>query len=301
MNSSSDKISVLILGASGKLGNLLTKEALKRPNFQVSILVRNPDKVADLAEDIKKSGGNIIKGDLSDASSLTGATKGIHTIISASKAHEGTSYVDGHVALIKDAEANGVARLVENWFSSYSKGMPREEVKRYKVFEQKNQLQDYLNTSSLKTLSIYVGTFMETLLFYQKHAPGYWGEAGHVHNLVSYADTAAYTIAAVANKDQTGELKISGDDLTTIQAIDLYNKVRGTNVELKRNGSLAELKDKFEESLKEQNPMKILLDELYLVVFDSRSYYAKNDNGKYPEVKFSSFEEFLKKNPEEKL
>jgi len=294
-----NKINILIVGASGNLGTLLTKEALKKPNLQVSILVRNPEKVADLAEEVKKSGGNVIKGDLADIPSLQGATKGIHTVIFCSTVHDEKVFHDGHIALFKDAEANGVTRIVPNIFSTYVKGIPREETSRYKLFEQKDKLDDdYLKTSNLKKLTIYCGTFMETYFLYQKFGPGSWGEPNQPLCLTSYADTAAFTIAAVANPEQTGDLCIYGDYLSVKQTTDIYNKVRGANVEAKHNGSLAELKNLFEESLKGQDFMKILYNQLYLVVYDDRSNPKKNDNEKYPEVKFTSFEEFVKQHPE---
>ena len=298
MQSSANKIGVLIVGASGKLGSLLTKEALKRSNIQTSILVRNPDKMSDIAGEIEKSGGKVIKGDISDVSSLKDVTKGIHTIISSITAHDANTYIDGHIALIKDAEANGVTRFVPNCFSVYSGPVPREETSRYQMFENKSKIEDYLNTTNLKKLSIFNGTFMETFFFYQQFTPGYWGESSHVHNLVSYADAAAFTIAAVANKDQTGALCISADDLTVNQAVDVYNKVRGANAEIKRNGSLAELKNLFEEHLKQHEYMKAAFNGLHLMVYDDRTYYAKNDNDKYPEVKLTKFEDFVKQHPE---
>ena len=298
MISSSNKISILIAGASGKLGTLLTREALKKSNLQVNILVRNPDKIADFAEEVKKSGGNVIKGDISDAASLKDVTKGIHTVISSITAYDEKVYVGGHIALIKDAEANGVTRFVPNWFCTNVKAIPREEISKYGIYERKSKIEDYLDTTNLKKLSIFCGVFMETFFFYQKVAPGYWGEPNHVLNLTSYGDTAAYTIAAVANKDETGDLHISGDDLTAIQAVEVYNKVRDTSTELKRSGSMVELKNLYEESLKANNFQKAALMTLHSMVYDDRTYYSKNDDDKYPEIKFNKFEDFVKQHPD---
>lgn len=291
---SSNKINILIVGASGKLGTLLTKEALKKPNLQVSILVRNPEKIADLAEEVKKSGGNVIKGDISDPASLKDVTKGIHTIISSITAYDEKVYVEGHIALIKDAEVNGVTRFVPNWFCTNVKAIPREEISRYGIYERKSKIEDYLNTTNLKNLSIFCGVFMETFFLYQKVAPGYWGEPDHLLNFTSYGDTAAYTIAAVANPDQSGDLHISGEDLTAIQAVEVYNKVRGASAEMKKSGSMAELKSLYEEKVKANDFQKALFLALYSMVYDGRTYYAKNDDDKYPEVRFTKFEDFVK-------
>src|SRR5689334_6509402 len=137
-SSSNTKIGVLIIGASGKLGTLLTQEALMKPNLQVSILVRNPEKLTDLAEEVKKSGGNVIKGDFTDVSSLQGITKSIHTIILCLICYDEKAFHEGHMALFKDAEVNGVTRIVANVYSPYAKAIPREETSRYIIFEQKD-------------------------------------------------------------------------------------------------------------------------------------------------------------------
>lgn len=42
------KIPILIVGATGQLGSLITRHALQKDNLEVNILIRNPDKLKDL-------------------------------------------------------------------------------------------------------------------------------------------------------------------------------------------------------------------------------------------------------------
>jgi uncharacterized protein YbjT (DUF2867 family) len=55
---------ITILGSTGPIGKAVVHEALKL-NYQVKVLVRNPDKLGELKEKIE-----IVKGNLLDASSV---------------------------------------------------------------------------------------------------------------------------------------------------------------------------------------------------------------------------------------
>ncbi len=46
----SEKISLLIIGATGQLGTLITTHCLLKSNLLVNILIRNPDKNTTLCK-----------------------------------------------------------------------------------------------------------------------------------------------------------------------------------------------------------------------------------------------------------
>ena len=56
---------ILVIGASGFVGRYLTRQ-LVADGYSVRCLARNPDKVKDLAD----SGCQIVKGDITDRSSV---------------------------------------------------------------------------------------------------------------------------------------------------------------------------------------------------------------------------------------
>lgn len=89
----SDKISVLIVGATGRLGSLITKHCLAQPKLLVNILIRNLEKNKELVEAVEKAGGKVWKGDISKPETLEEPMKGIHTVVSA------TSQLDKETAL----------------------------------------------------------------------------------------------------------------------------------------------------------------------------------------------------------
>lgn len=61
---------IVIIGATGKTGMLLTKQAIKG-GHEVTAYVRNPDKL-----NLKDKNSNSFKGDTKDAKVLTKALKG---------------------------------------------------------------------------------------------------------------------------------------------------------------------------------------------------------------------------------
>jgi uncharacterized protein YbjT (DUF2867 family) len=66
---------ILIIGASGFVGGYLTRQ-LVAEGFSIRCLVRNPDRVSDLAA----LGCEIVKGDLSDASSVHSALESVDAV-----------------------------------------------------------------------------------------------------------------------------------------------------------------------------------------------------------------------------
>lgn len=89
------KVSVLIIGANGTLGSKITKHALANDRLEVSILVRDLEKSKELVKEVESQGGKVFKGDIADANSIQGITKGIHTIISALSSFDEATVVKG--------------------------------------------------------------------------------------------------------------------------------------------------------------------------------------------------------------
>ncbi|MBW9089745.1 SDR family oxidoreductase [Rhizobium wenxiniae] len=101
---------ILILGATGPTGRHIVSQAVAR-GYDVTALVRSPDKAADLI------GARIIVGDARDEVALRRAVKGRDTVISAlgtpaSPFRDVTLLSTVTRALISAMKAEGVGRLV---------------------------------------------------------------------------------------------------------------------------------------------------------------------------------------------
>jgi len=300
MESTNQKLNVLIVSATGQLGALITKHALANPKLQVNILVRDPTKNKELVEQVEKAGGKVFIADLTDPQSLKGVTKGIHTVISAVNSYDDKIAVDGQINLLKEAIASGVVRFSPSDYGVNYTHFTREELSRSAVISPKFKFQDYLDTTPIKQLHFYNGNFMETYFWVQSMGFGYWGDSDLKQDFTTYEDIAKVVVAAVANPDLTGTVTYVGEKLTIHDVAKIYNKVRGANVEPKNKGSVEELKKLYDEARKKGDANADFLG-LFLVQADKRSTFEKTNNADFPQIKATSMEEFLKQRSDIKL
>jgi len=297
MESTNQKLNVLIVSATGQLGALITKHALANPKLQVSILVRDPTKNKELVEQVEKAGGKVFKADLTDPQSLKGVAKGIHTIISAVNSYDDKIVVDGQINLLKEALASGVTRYVPSDFGTNHSLFTREEISRTAVIHPKYKFQDYLDTTPIKQLHFFNGNLTETFFWVQSMGFGYWGDSSIKHDITTYDDIAKVVAEAVANPDLTGKIVYTGEKLSIHDVANIYNKVRGTNIQPKNKGSIEDLKRLYDEARQKEDHNAEFLG-LFLLQADKRSTFDKNDNADFPQIKITSVEEFLKQHPE---
>lgn len=97
---------VVLFGASGTIGSPILAELLHR-GHQVTAVVRNPEKVT-------ASGATVVKGDLTDASSVAAAARGADAAISAYAPPQAQVNLlqDATRALLSGLEKAGVKRVI---------------------------------------------------------------------------------------------------------------------------------------------------------------------------------------------
>jgi len=303
------KLNVLVVGATGLLGGLITKHCLKKENLIVNILVRDRKKNPELVAQVENAGGRVIQGDLAKPSTLRDCTKGMHTVISAISALGKETagnfeiMVDGQTALVEDCVRNKVTRfLPSNYGLNYEKFSPQEISDISTFFGVKVKFFDWLATQPIKVLHLKVGLFLE--YYFETHEQngfGYWGDMNQMFSVTSYEDAARITAAAVSRENQDGVLTFIGENLTFREIVDTYNRVRQTEKEPKRFGSFEDLKKIREEKIREGLIRDADMLGVDVVVYDQRSKFEANDNKQYPEVKPTSFRDFLVQNPQIQL
>lgn len=98
---------ILITGASGQLGRLVIDNLLNTtPANQIVAAVRNPEKIADLAE----KGAQVRQADYSDLDSLVAAMQGVEKVLLVSSSEVGQR-VEQHRNVIHAAKEAGVALI----------------------------------------------------------------------------------------------------------------------------------------------------------------------------------------------
>ena len=104
---------IALLGSTGFAGAFILAEALKRPELNVTAIVRNPDAVTPQAR------LTVVKGDVFETAALTEALRGHDAVIHAFHPGRAANMADvydqsiaGHEAIIAATRAAAVPRLV---------------------------------------------------------------------------------------------------------------------------------------------------------------------------------------------
>jgi len=294
-------MNVLLVGVSGRLGSLISRHLVEQPTIRLSVLSFGPSEDKTLFDLIQKSGGRIFKGDITKPETLDEPTKGMHTVISAIGSSDPRVFIDGQANLVKASTKNGVSRFVPSDFTINYHEFSKEELDRNPTLSAKRTFSEFLKSTPMKTLRFYQGQMMETFVsLQQQNGFGFYGEGTFPIEMTSYDSISRVVARAITNPDRTGSVVYIGDRLTYSQISEIYNKVRGTNVQPKRLGSRDELRNLYEERRKSGDPRADLLG-LFLVTSDERSLFKKSDNSEFSDIKPITFEEFLKRNPESKI
>jgi len=302
MDSQNKRVPTLIIGATGRLGSLITKHCLAQPKLLVSVLIRNPEKNKELVESVEKAGGKVWKGDVTQLETLYAPLKGIHTVVSATNQFDKAIALDGQFSLIDAAVRNGVKRFSPSDYASNMTKISPQEFQELGVIEYKFKVLEYLKTKPIKTIHFYPGLFIDSFFDINAEDFGYWGNVDHCYDLTSYEDTARYVAAALIDENGTGSYNLSVNRVTINQAAEIYNKVRGTQVAPKYRGTYEDLRNAYNEGKKtDPTALSTLLLSIYLLIFDDRSTFDKVHNNEFPGVKTTSIKEFLGQNPNVKL
>jgi len=276
----------------------VTKHCLAYPNLQVNILVRDLNKNKELVDSIVKAGGKAFTGDLLKKETIKAVTKGMHTVVSCIASNDLDIFRLSQENLLKDSIENGVKRFVPSEYGFLQSKVPEGE---NILVDAKKKFRREIEKSGINHLYVTNSVWMEWLPFF---AAGftYWGENPTVKfSLIAMDDVAKFTAAAIAVANRTGDLIIASQHLNMMEIAATYNKVRGTDAQPIRKGSLEDLKKKMDVELAGDYKLKGMYSGIWRILMDGRSLLTSNDNSEFPQVKPQTFEEFLVSHPDYKL
>ncbi|KAK6993100.1 NmrA domain-containing protein [Favolaschia claudopus] len=157
---------VAVLGATGNQGESVVRRLLKDGTFTPRAITRDPSSAASI--ELKKLGAEVVKGDTKDKASLVNALRGSEGLFAVTLTSfppysaEKPSEVTVGKTIIDVAKEVGVKFIV---FSSVP-GLTKLTGGKYKncsLYDDKEEVEDYLKASGVKNASLHLGSFMENI------------------------------------------------------------------------------------------------------------------------------------------
>jgi len=223
---------ILVVGATGSLGRLVTQKLLKRGE-SVRALTRDRSK----ADDLKARGAQIILGDLRDPESLQFAVRGARGVVAAAhsilgRGSDASQVVDdlGHRALIDAAKEAGVEHFV---YTSIQGAAPDHPVDFWRT---KARIERYLEESGLRYTIFRPTAFMEIHaweLIGKSVATGkrviLFGPGKNPRNFIAADDVANAVALGLRIPELRGRtIEIGGpENLTAKEVVATFEKVTG--------------------------------------------------------------------------
>ncbi|MET3897793.1 nucleoside-diphosphate-sugar epimerase [Devosia sp. UYZn731] len=232
---------IALAGATGNLGLRIAK-ALRHQDAEVWALVRpqtGEDKLAALIE----SGCTVVKVDLANPEQLRAALKGADGVISALQGLRDV-IVDTQTDLLNAAVAVGVKRFIP---SDYAADFTKTADEPNRNFDMRREFGTVLDAAPIEAVSVLNGMFMDLLAYgmplfdLRKHSVSYWGDADQLLDLTTMDDTAAVTALAALDPQAPRYVRVAGDQISAAGLAALGGELTGTEFDLVRAGSIAEL------------------------------------------------------------
>lgn len=241
---------ILVVGATGLLGGLITRQLLERGE-EVRVLLREHSTAEQLAQQgmatsprsLVEAGAQPVYGDLKEPASLAAACAGVQTVITtANSAVRGgddnpqTVEMVGNRSLIDAAKAAGVGHFIFVSAQMADPGSPAP------FLAGKAQTEQYLQASGLPYTIIAPNAFMDVWLFLLVGLPVMTGQpvtlvgsGARRHSFVAMADVAAFVLASVGRETAVNQKLIIGgpEALSFREAAAVYERVLGRPIEVK--------------------------------------------------------------------
>ena len=220
---------ILVVGASGKLGNEVARKLLAR-GTQVRAFSRDPARV----EHLRLLGAEVAQGDLTDSASLTRACAGVRKVLAAAHAFTGIGAnamprvdASGNRALIDAARAAGIAHFV---FTSACTGAD-DPVDFFRV---KYATEQHLRSSGLPFTILRPGAFMEDHAerigrpVVEKGWTLVFGSGQGKVNYVAAGDVAEVAVRVLMESPRDDIVWVGGpENLTAMEVVRTYERVSG--------------------------------------------------------------------------
>jgi uncharacterized protein YbjT (DUF2867 family) len=222
---------ILIVGASGRLGSVVTQQLLAQGKA-VRAMTRTPLKLAHL----KQQGAEVVSGDLRNPASLLSACQGVGQVLMAAHALVGKGdnnpqTVDdaGNRQLIDAAKAAGVKYFI---FVSVQGASPDSPLEFFRI---KYRTEEYLRVSGLNFTILRPSAFMDLWAqligqpIVEQGKTTIFGRGNNPINFVAVEDVARFVCTALEDpRARNRVIEVGGpENLTMNQVAEIFERVSG--------------------------------------------------------------------------
>jgi uncharacterized protein YbjT (DUF2867 family) len=235
---------ILVTGATGAQGGAVAKALLKNGNT-VRIIVRGASRHSKAAEELEKSGAEIIIADMEDPASLEEALKGVYALFSVQDMNNGTDSERRHATnLLTAAFEAGVQQVVH---ASVNQTGNHLQFRNWDKWNQKYWLDKQFGEDTLRNAGFKYWTILRPVFFMDNFiipkvvfmfpdlAKGAivtaWDSNAKLQ-LIAVEDTGAFAAAAFNDPEKFNRqvIDLAGDELTVDEIAASIAKVTGRNI-----------------------------------------------------------------------
>lgn len=294
---------VLVAGATGALGSLITAGFLERGETVRALVRPGADGAKrDTLDALRAKGLVVVEGDITEpVPELAAALDGVKIVVSAIQGGPDL-VVGGQLNLLRAAEKAGVERFVP---SDFAIDMTKLDADDNVVIDWRRQAAAAFEGSSLDVLSVLNGAFVEVmtgfmdLVDWDTKTLSHWGDPDQPMDLTTIRDTAAYTVAAALDQDLTGgTVRFAGEVLSVRQFHAALERGRGERLTLRTLGTSDELLAEIGRRAKlTQNPFEYAALQYQWCMVTGKAKFDSLDNDRYPWIEPTTVEEFVRAAP----
>jgi uncharacterized protein YbjT (DUF2867 family) len=290
---------VMVVGATGKLGGLITR-ALVRRGADVTALIRPKAGRSKVFHDLAKAQNfRAVAGDLKQSQdSLSQTLRGIDTVVSAVNGGEDT-VVEGQRNLIRAAGVAGVQRLVP---SDFSIDLHRLEYGFNQALDWRKHVDSEFFGRSVRWNPVLSGIFPEYFLSPMAHVVdwkqntfSYWGDASVKTDFTTMPDTASYVADTVLNPELIGRtIRVSACRLSMPEVHALIERTTGRKLKLVHCGSSDDLLDHLEKLRVEGAPTRLIAAlQQHWSQQSGQGRLHPLDNDRFPQIRPTILQRYL--------
>ncbi|WP_129662401.1 NmrA family NAD(P)-binding protein [Rothia uropygialis] len=277
------KKTVLLIGATGSLGDLIAHE-LRERGAALRLLVRARSR-SKLSPEIAEYAESIVEDDPS-------VFEGVDTVVSAVQGADET-LVNQQLRWLLAARQAGVRRFIPSDFSMNFFGLDDGE-NIHSDFRREFARQADENKGDVEMVHVLNGGFLDRGVLFgflgavdlDKSEAYLWGEGNHAMEFTTFADTAAYTaVAALDDRPVPEHLYVAGDRLNFHELVAEIEAGLGREITVINNGSLDDLSAEIDQlTANEDTRMSAVPLMYWRAMISGKGGAGELQNSRYPEI-----------------